>query len=171
MNDREMAQQQQLFRDVLPHLVSLTTRYSIHTLSLPLLWDNVLLSMWTTSGSYVGFGWREVDQEQAQGGDRLASANRTEELAVYQCMVRYLESFLQVMKQCVSQLPADAPLKHIVFYLPSSSLQNTLLHQMDHTNPTVVNVGDGSISSGSSNSTASHPFLPKCQALFREIFN
>jgi hypothetical protein len=175
--------QQHLFGAVLPHLLSLTARYNIRTLSLPLIWDNILLSMWTISGSYVGFGWKDVDEAAAQGsgGVNTAEANRSEEMAVYECMVRYIESHMRTIKQCLTQLPPNSPLKQVVFYLPSSSTQNTLLYHMDQTNTNVNNlIGENIDGSHLQSSTVggtsvaaaatAHPFLAKCKVLFREVF-
>lgn len=176
---------------MLPDLISLTSRFNIRTLSLPLIWDNVLLSMWTISGSYVGFGWKEVDHANANAnasgastvggtgtGVDIAAANRSEELAVYECMVRYIEAHFRAIKQCLNQLSHDSPLQSIVFYLPSAASYNNRLshldqpntdvhhligHNIDHPHPTTsIHTANGG--------PLAHPFLPKCRALFREVF-
>src|SRR4051794_33532522 len=94
---------------VLSHLLSLTNSFRISTLSLPLIWDNILLSMWSISGSYVGFGWKDAEQLLVGEGDeqrlRIQQANRKEEMDVYNCMCKYIEANLRNIKQCLSNLP------------------------------------------------------------------
>ena len=186
--------QRHLFLSVLPNIFSLACRSNIRTLSLPLIFDNILLSMWTISGSYVGFGWKnsnptfthtDVSNFTSNSSNR-SNDHRTEEMAVYECMVRYIESHMRSIKYCLTQLPPNCSLKNIVFYLPSSSsIHTTTLTDHIHMPPPMgafeTSVGSISASpfspsttspssSSSSSSSSGHPFLPKCQTLFREIF-
>lgn len=167
-----------MFDRVLPQILALAVRYNIRTLSLPLIWDNILLSMWTISGSYVGFGWKEGDAAVSDASHSSLSANRREELAVYECMTHYLDAHLRLLRQCLAALPAHSPLRHIVFYLPASATQNTLLYNLDAHNHLDASdasaLGDDLAAAqplpSPSSSVSAHPFLAKCKQLFQEVF-
>ena len=200
---------------VLSHLVSLSCSHNVSVLSLPLIWDNILLSMWTTSGNYVGFGWKDADAYAAGqgaagssggGGGGIGGAlgvsslesNRQEELEVYQCMVRYLESHCRTLKQVLGSLPADAPLRSVVFYLPSQMTSAggggagagagagqghaldldasgthgaaLLADLSDSAGADDVGAALSTPSAGAHASVGQHPFLAKCKAIFAEVF-
>jgi len=141
LTDNEMKQQIRLF-SVLSHLFHVCCSVGVRSVSLPLIWDNILLSMWSLSGSYVGFGWKEMEESRGQGEGhgkmngsmsatsdypsssiRSLSADRMEEYEVYECMVRYLDSHMRAVKHCLASLPADASLQHVVFFLPPPTSQ------------------------------------------------
>lgn len=146
--------------------------------------------MWSLSGNYVGFGWKDVsvsglgDDTDAHSAAHTAQQERSEELEVYECMVRYLDAHCRAIKACLAALPADASLQHVVFFLPPPAGQGgSALDALDHADGGEggqmggdgLNNADGGNGGGQTGSNGrekqnQHPFLAKCKRIFAEVF-